>query len=421
MMKETQTSISSKITLWQEIRDNFSSLQPVWPFFALLTLAMAVIYGMTVVNDPIMRQPWMLVGFTLMMIVHTGLHWLSPVAATTHKRSNLYLAVQVALVLGIIALAHFEMLVYGLFIGLIGETLGLVRPLRRSIVVIVMLTAVMTAVEDFYFGLKNIASTMITILPLIFFVVIYVYLFTRQLEEKKRAEDLLEDLEIAHQQLTDYANRVEQLTLTNERQRMARELHDTLAQGLAGVILQLEAAQDYLGKGNEEKASAILQQSITRARSTLGEARQVIDDLRRIPDIKTDLRVLLEKETVRMQGLKEMNCTINCPESILLSEESADAIEKIVREGLTNILRHADADHCNVFVTTDAVHLILEIADNGKGFDPEDVPNTGHYGLVGMRERVQKLGGRLRIESTSDFGTHLTIELPIAIAEGMSE
>jgi NarL family two-component system sensor histidine kinase YdfH len=418
-MEDQSSSPKTNITLWQEIRRNFSSLKPVWPFFGLLTLAMTVMYVLTLSNVPALRQPWMLIVFTLMMLAHTGLHWLSPVASATHSRSAVYLVVQIALVLALITLTHYEMLIYGLFIGLIGETLGLVRPLKRSFAVILGLTAAMFVARGLYFSWVGIFPFMITILPLIFFVVIYVYLFTRQLEEKKRAEDLLEDLEIAHQQLSEYAVRIEALTLTNERQRMARELHDTLAQGLAGIILQLEAASEHQEQGHNEKAAAIVKQTIMRARSTLAEARQVIDDLREEPSVNISLADFVHDEAERFTSLTGLPCEVKLGQDLPVSEEAKLQLEKIISEGLTNIARHAHAGRCWVYPEIEGEQLLLEIGDDGKGFVPENTAaNSGHYGLVGMRERVHLLNGKLTIESVPGRGTRLLISLPVSVQEG---
>src|SRR5690606_37880015 len=90
----------------------------------------------------------------------------------------------------------------------------------------------------------------------------------------------LAELETAHRQLAAYAAQVESLTLSNERQRMARELHDTLSQGVAALVLQLEAANAHLQNGRHDRAAGIIDLSLRRARNTLAESRAAIDDLR---------------------------------------------------------------------------------------------------------------------------------------------
>ncbi len=242
LMKSNISLPVSKMTL----RDYFREIQPVWPFFALLTLAMAVMYGMTLANVSKLQHPLSLIGFTLLMLLHLILHWIAPIAAQDHRLGALYLVIQVLLILGIILLTGYETLVYGLFIGIMGEVLGVLRPLKRSLVIVFFILVIMFVTHGMLFGWSTAMPFFLTFLPLTFFVVIYVYLYTNLLSEKQKADDLLEDLEIAHAQLREYAMRNEKLTLANERERMARELHDTLAQGLAGIVLQLEAAAEHL-------------------------------------------------------------------------------------------------------------------------------------------------------------------------------
>jgi len=106
-------------------------------------------------------------------------------------------------------------------------------------------------------------------------------------------------LEAANRQLSEYAARVEDLTIAAERQRMARELHDTLSQGLAGLILQLEAVDAHLSHNHPEKAHAIISDAMLQARATLADARRAIDDLRQTTqdDFETSLRLEISRFT----------------------------------------------------------------------------------------------------------------------------
>jgi two-component system, NarL family, sensor histidine kinase YdfH len=408
---EQPTSSSRLLTRMQkEIRSSFSNMQPVWPFFITLTVAMIILYGLTLESNLVMRQPVNLVIFTLLMVVHTGLHWLSPLAGISGKRSAIYLLAQMTLVMSLIALVQYEPLFYTLFLGLIGELLGVVKPLRRSLVAIFCLTGIMFITHGLFFRWETTLSFIITIGPLTFFIVIYVYLFTRQLEERGRAEKLLKELETAHQQLSEYAIRIEELTLTNERQRMARELHDTLSQGLAGVILQLEAAGQHLEEGHTEKASAIVKQASSRARSTLAEARQVIDDLRNATPAGVDLQDFIQAEADHFTSLTGLPCEVRIEKNTTISDQLTLQIEKIISEGLTNIERHAHANHSWIHLASNADKIRLEIGDDGLGFDVDAYQfESGHYGLVGIRERVRLAEGVLKVESHPGKGTLLTI------------
>lgn len=413
-MDQPENSPSLRHTIRAYFSNSFQNIRPVWPFFFLLTVAMAVLYYLTLTNVPALRSPWVLVLFTVGMLAHTVLHWFSPIAASSSKASGIYLALQLSLLLGLVLLTRYESLTLGLFMGMVGEMLGVIRPLKRSLFGVVCLIIMVFLLHGWMFGWVQSGTFFITIFPLTFFVVIYVYLFTKQLEEKQRAESLLKELEIAHKQLSEYTIQIEDLTLNNERQRMARELHDTLSQGLAGVILQLEAAGQHLENGNTDKAGAIIKQAGSRARSTLAEARQVIDDLRNNTPANISLDEYIRDRAEHFTSLTGLPCEVKLDANLPISNELAQQIEKIVSEGLTNILRHARASKSWVTLQRENEQLTLEIGDDGQGFDTQKLANSGHYGLVGMRERTRLNQGTFQVESTPGKGTRLIVTFSIS-------
>jgi NarL family two-component system sensor histidine kinase YdfH len=249
-------------------------------------------------------------------------------------------------------------------------------------------------------------------LPIVVFIAIYITLYSRQSEARARAQALLEDLQVANRQLADYAAQVEDLSIANERQRMARELHDTLSQGLAGLILQLEAADAHLSKNHPQRAQEIVQQAMERARATLSEARLAIGDLRQGSYGPARLADSIRLEAIHFTQATGLPCEveINLPETI--SEDISEPVLRAVSEGLTNIARHAYASHAAVHVAPQDDKLLVEICDNGGGFDPNAV-QPGHYGLLGMGERIRLAGGTLQIQSDSLNGTKLMLSLPL--------
>jgi NarL family two-component system sensor histidine kinase YdfH len=254
-----------------------------------------------------------------------------------------------------------------------------------------------------------------TAVPIAVFVWLYVALYTRQVQAREQTQLLLTELEEAHHQLAEYATRVEDLTLVAERQRLARELHDTLAQGLAGLILQLEAADSHLGSQNPEKAQAIVQQAMTRARATLADARRAIGDLRATALAPADLNAAIRAEAERFTHTTGIPCALNLCEAGRISPQTAENALRTVSEGLMNIARHAQATAASLSLTCDEDHLWVEIHDNGVGFDPAGVVgHSGHFGLLGLRERARLLGGLLTIESQPSQGATLKIQLPLA-------
>jgi NarL family two-component system sensor histidine kinase YdfH len=237
-----------------------------------------------------------------------------------------------------------------------------------------------------------------------------VTLYSRQAEAREQAQSLLKDLEAANRQLSEYASRVEDLTIANERQRMARELHDTLSQGLAGLILQLEAADAHLAGNRPERARGILQQSMEKARGTLAEARQAIDDLRR--PAERDLVEAVEREADHFTIATGIPCEPQIELTVDVPDPVAETVIRAISEGLTNIARHAKAGNVTLRLTGSEKELEIEICDDGIGFDPESV-EAGHYGLLGMRERVRLAGGRLEVQSVAGKGTRLVIRFPL--------
>src|SRR5512137_3029980 len=215
------------------------------------------------------------------MNVHIVLHWLSP-RLQKWSRVAVYLLIQCVLAFVIVYLAGNIGALLGLYMGLIGETIGLLREkFRWMVTAITVILGLSFFNYILQFGNSGWYWWLLAILPGAIFVAVYVTLYSRQAEARQQAQSLLKDLETANRQLSEYAARVEDLTIANERQRMARELHDTLSQGLAGLILQLEAADAHLAGNQPVRARAILQQAMGKARNTLTEARQAIDDLRK--------------------------------------------------------------------------------------------------------------------------------------------
>jgi len=250
-------------------------------------------------------------------------------------------------------------------------------------------------------------------IPIVIFTGLYVLMYLRQVEAREQAQTLLRDLEAANRQLSEYAARVEDLTISSERQRMARELHDTLSQGLAGLILQLEAVDAHLAGNRTERGRSILRQSMEKARAALADARRAIDDLRQ--PTERDLAEAVREEAERFTVATGIHCAPEIDLAADVPEAVAETAIRAVAEGLTNIARHASARTVTLRLAGKEKELELEICDDGVGFDPAAV-EAGHYGLLGMRERVRLAGGRLEVRSGSGEGTCITIRFPSEIS-----
>jgi signal transduction histidine kinase len=218
----------------------------------------------------------------------------------------------------------------------------------------------------------------------------------RQSEQRREA---LEQLRAARAELDAAARETGAL---EERARLAREIHDTVAQGLISVITQLEGARD----GGDPRR---IDRALEGARDTLREARRAVQALRPVELDDAQLPDALAQVASRASGVNaQLNVT---GEPIALHPDAELALVRIAQEALANVRRHAQAREVTLTLSYMDDMVILDARDDGRGFDPAAV-RTG-VGLAGMRERLAPLGGRLDIESAPGAGTTVVASLPV--------
>jgi signal transduction histidine kinase len=216
--------------------------------------------------------------------------------------------------------------------------------------------------------------------------------------------------------------------ILDERQRMAREIHDTLAQGLTGIIAQLQAAEHAAEDAAEwRKHNA----AATRlARESLSEARRSVDELRPGPLETAPLSEALADATARwssLHGIVAWMTTTGTARPITPDAEAA--LLRTTQEALANVAKHAQATRVGVTLSYLEDQVALDVRDNGKGFDPAAAPpgrhgsesggppaagpeSRGGFGLVAMRQRIEGLAGTLQIESEPGAGTGISACIP---------
>lgn len=213
----------------------------------------------------------------------------------------------------------------------------------------------------------------------------------------------------ANIQLARYASTMEQLATSRERNRLARELHDTLAHTLSALAVQLEGAAALLDT-NPETARTMIAQSTATTRSGLTESRRAIQALRASPldDLGLALAVRgIAEATAERSGA---DLSLDLDTSLLLDPEVEQTIYRIAQEALNNVARHAAASRIAIrLARTGAKEILFEVTDNGRGFDPSPA-QAGHYGLRGIRERVDILGGTLIVTSSPGAGTSVLVK-----------
>jgi len=200
----------------------------------------------------------------------------------------------------------------------------------------------------------------------------------------------------------------------DERKRIARELHDETTQGLAVLVMGLESAVQALRSGGpvprleEVKALAV---------HILDEIHRLILDLR--PSVLDDLGLYSAVRWYAERNLGPRGIAVRCelgPAPARLPPELEIAAFRICQEALSNVLRHSEAESVLIQLEADARELRIDIEDDGRGFDPAGPgpADRPHYGLLGIRERAQILGGTARIASAPGQGTHVTVRVPLA-------
>jgi signal transduction histidine kinase len=203
-----------------------------------------------------------------------------------------------------------------------------------------------------------------------------------------------------------------EMAVLDERNRMAREIHDTLAQGFTGIVLQLEAAEQAI---NEDTAEALahLDRARELARESLNEARRSVWALRpqtlEQSSLLDTLRHRVEKFT-KDTGIPAKFTSNNA--NYALPAEKENALLRVCQEALTNVQRHARASQVEVSLGFENDMVTLSVRDDGSGFDPE-APRENRFGLISMRERVRLLGGTLEIKSEKGKGTSLEVRIPL--------
>jgi len=231
-----------------------------------------------------------------------------------------------------------------------------------------------------------------------------------------RPEEIELTQALAHQvmlalQLNEFAAQAQGAAILEERNRMARDIHDTLAQGFTGVIVQLEAAEDAISCGDRGEADEHLHHASELARRSLSEARRSVHALRPHALQKNNfwdaLKGAIKNTTVGTALHTTFAAQGKLPD---LPDNWQENLLHIGQEALTNTLKYARARNFETHVSYREKELRLQLRDDGDGFQVND--SHDGFGLTGMRERAEQMGGVLSIESLRGRGTNITLVVP---------
>ena len=219
-----------------------------------------------------------------------------------------------------------------------------------------------------------------------------------------------EKLAIANEKLREYALRIENQAILQERNRIARDIHDSLGHSLTALNIQLETALK-LYQSNPDKAKAFLARAKELGSQALQEVRQSVSTMRSDPVQGRSLQDAIASLAEELQRSTGISLTCRQILERPLPPEIHTAVYRIVQEALTNIWKYASATQVKIQIQATTDELDLTVQDNGTGFNVE--ANTTGFGLQGMRERTLALGGQLVIDSKPGSGCRIRAHFPL--------
>ncbi len=203
----------------------------------------------------------------------------------------------------------------------------------------------------------------------------------------------------------------QQLAIMKERNRLARDLHDSVTQALYGVTLYAEAAARQLLVGEMEMVVDHLCEIRNTAQESLREMRLLVFELR-LPMLKQEgLAAALQARLEAVEGRVGLQTELMVEGSGRLRPEVEEGLYRIAQEALNNTLRHAQAQRVSVRLHQNGRMVALEVVDDGIGFEPQQVRDQGGFGLRGMEERASRLGGQITVQSGPGEGTQIRVEV----------
>lgn len=256
------------------------------------------------------------------------------------------------------------------------------------------------------FWMHLIAETLMFGLGLFFIV----QLIATLLSERQTKEQLA----IAHEQLRQYALQIEDLAAVQERNHIAREIHDSLGHTLTAQNIQLQTAIK-LWQCDPGKVQPFLEQALRLATEAMREVRRSVSTLRADVREEPPLEEAIESLVDDFYQGTGISTEIEIDVQTSVPPQLVKTLYRIVQEALTNISKHARATNVKIDISTTSENVRLAIEDNGRGFKPDPETMTG-FGLRGMQERVMAVGGVLHLKTELGAGCQIAVELPLHLS-----
>lgn len=321
-----------------------------------------------------------------------------------------YTTLQTLLIVSLLAVPPHQLIVVVLFFVLSSEVTMMYPP--RIVAAWIALFSFITLLAYWAaMGVNGLMAVPIYVAGYIFFA-IFSLQTARAEAARAESERLLAELQAAHRQLQEYAAQAEELAVQQERNRLAREMHDTLGHRLTVSSVQLQAAQRLIPSA-PDRATEMVCAVLDEIRGGLRELRSTVATLRAPVEADLALGPALTRLASSFEQATGIAVYLAVPADLPpLTPGQRHALYRGAQEGLTNIQKHAGAGEAWVELARDNGTVVLRVRDNGMGAANNGVSAAG-FGLHGLRERAAQLGGAMVFQAASDGGAELVVTLPI--------
>lgn len=396
----------SSMTAPQASSRSSPTLLNISAYFIIPAVGMPLLWELFQQDDP---NRWLasalLAAFTVLLLLRDRLF------LQTETRRYVYTAIQTSLVTALIWLPPHQLIAVILFFVLSAEASMMFPP--RAIAVWITLFSAITCVAyvTLSTGMGAIAAP-IYIAGYIFFAV-FAQQTARAEAARAESQSLLEQLQEAHRQLQEYSLQAEELAVSQERNRLAREMHDTLGHRLTVASVQLQAIERLIAT-DPERATQLTITAREQVREALADLRRTVATLRAPLEADLALEPALKRLSTSFEQATGISVELSLPERTLdLPLAQRQALYRSAQEGLTNVQKHAQATHAWLALAPQEAAITLTVRDDGVGINGIAGHESAGFGLRGLRERTSQLNGSFSIETEAGGGTQLMVTLPL--------
>ncbi len=326
----------------------------------------------------------------------------------------LYFSVQCSLILGIgLVLEAGGSWLIGL--PLVGIAVEELAPRQRLLVYIALVASMVLPLGLRHATWTSALINSATASSAVLFVALFSQMRLNEQQAREHAEQLTAELEQVNVQLAAYATQAEELAMTQERNRLAREIHDNLGHYLTIVNVQIEAAKVVMDS-DPARALDAMNKAQELAQKGLIRVRESVTALRESPVSNRPLHEAISSLVEEVQSAGIVTEFKVSGEPQVLENKVALALYRAAQEGLTNVRKHARASRVDILLDFQPNEVLLQVKDNGVGA----ADHAGGFGLLGIRERMQLIGGRLEISTGTGKGFCLTASVPVPSADSQA-